>query len=65
MTTTQTPSKARTIPCVFCQGHPGRSAVEVTSGPCRSCQGYGLVSEHSLQECWCDGTESAVNHEEH
>jgi hypothetical protein len=60
-----TTSRERNIPCVFCSSHPGRSSQDLASGPCSSCKGYGLVSEHSLQECWCDGTPLAANHEEH
>lgn len=58
-------SKTRDIPCSYCADHPMREAEDVCSGPCPACRGYGLVSAHSLSECWCDGTAAAPDHEDH
>lgn len=57
-------SKVRDIRCTGCDGS-GRATVEVTSGPCFSCSGFGWVSEHDLAECWCDGTPEATSHASH
>lgn len=57
-------SKVRNIVCSACSGTGAKGAVR-TASACRSCSGYGKVSEHSLAECWCDGTESALDHENH